>query len=222
MDVETFWALIEQSGRETDSRAARLRWLEEELSRWPVDEIIEYHVLWTTTQDRGCFWDLYAAYWFVFGFGSLDGFEYFVAWLISLGREPFEKVLDCPDGLIELPEVLHLRELERSWLGGRPASTSKDGKFVLARVTQRRKEVWSRDENPEFERLGYVASDAYQKATGQGVDAFYERAHARVTSTGFPLIPDIGADFRGEKWDFQDEAEVARRIPRIAHHRGPR
>ncbi|MFD0885656.1 DUF4240 domain-containing protein [Streptosporangium algeriense] len=79
---------MERSGRETGTRQARLAWLTDELSRRPAEEIVDYGAWWKTAQGRGCTVDLYAAYCFVFGRGSLDGFEYFVNWLISLGRDP--------------------------------------------------------------------------------------------------------------------------------------
>ncbi|MEV1246772.1 DUF4240 domain-containing protein [Nonomuraea sp. NPDC049750] len=41
MDVDEFWDLIERSGRETDTRKTRVAWLEDELSRRPVEEIID-------------------------------------------------------------------------------------------------------------------------------------------------------------------------------------
>ncbi|MEU6713172.1 DUF4240 domain-containing protein [Nonomuraea sp. NPDC046802] len=194
MGVDDFWDLIERSGRETDTREARLAWLVDELSRRPVEEIVDYYIWWTTTQDRGCTIDLYAAYWFVLGLGSLDGFEYFVNWLASLGRETYETVTDCPDKLIELPQVRHLLEAEDSYVNSAPRQLTE----------------------PEFERLAYVAYDAYERATGQDPDGLGEAANARGVSGGFPLVPALGSVPRGEQWDFDDEGELARRLPRIA------
>ncbi|MFG6199657.1 DUF4240 domain-containing protein [Nonomuraea sp. JJY05] len=201
MDVDEFWDLIERSGHETDTRKARVAWLEGELSRRPVDEIIDYDVWWTITQNRGCTVDLYAAYWFVFGSGSLDGFEYFVNWLVSLGRETFESVTDCPDRLIELPEVLHLLELEESYANSTKRRPSDPEQM--------------REEEPEFEVLAYVHYDAYERVTGHGADGLGEAAEARGVSGDFPLV---SSGPRGEQWDFDDEQELARRLPRIARY----
>ena len=139
MDVDDFWNLVELSNCETDSRNARVTWLVDELSRRPVQEIIDYHAWWHTTRNRGRTVDVYAAYWFVFGRGSPAGFEYFVSWLVSLGREPFEAVTNCPDRLVELPQVLRMLE-------GSPEE----------------------QERPEFELLGSVAYRAYEQVTGPG------------------------------------------------------
>ncbi|NUW30159.1 DUF4240 domain-containing protein [Nonomuraea sp. SMC257] len=208
MDVDDFWGLIERSGVEAGRRKARVAWLVDELSRRPVEEIVDYEVWWTITQNRGCTVDLYAAYWFVFLSGSLDGFEYFVSWLVSLGRETFESVADCPDRLIEVPQVLHLLELDKAYASGRKRRPSDPEQM--------------REESPEFEVLAYVAHHAYERVTGQGSDGLGEAAEACRVSGAFPLVPAIGGVPRGEDWDFDDEQEVARRLPRIARHLGLR
>ncbi|MEU8358987.1 DUF4240 domain-containing protein [Nonomuraea sp. NPDC048882] len=189
MTIDEFWDLIERSGRESSTRKVRVAWLVDELARRPVDEIVDYHGLWTSTMNRGCTVDLYAAYWFVFQLGSLDGFEYFVRWLVSLGRETFEMVTDCPDRLVEAPQVLRMVELEESY----------DGTGESPR--------------PGFESLGYVAYYAYEKATGEAADGLVGAVESR-----FPLVPAIGGGPEGEDWDFDDKREVARRLPRIARY----
>ncbi|MER7501236.1 DUF4240 domain-containing protein [Nonomuraea pusilla] len=205
MDLDEFWDLIERSGRETDTRKARVASLADELSRRPVEEIVDYHAWWTISTNRGCTVDLYAAYWFVFRMGSLDGFEYFVNWLVSLGRETFEAVVDCPDRLIEVPQVLQLLELEKSYANGTKA---------LPRDPDQ-----AREERPGFEALAYVAYDAYTRVTRQDPDGIHQAMHVRA-SDGFPLIPALGSVPHGEQWDLDDERELARRLPRIARHRG--
>ncbi|MEV0591153.1 DUF4240 domain-containing protein [Nonomuraea cavernae] len=204
MDIDGFWDLIERSDRETDTRETRLAWLEDELARRSVEEVVDYYAWWKITQGRGCTTDLYAAYWFVFGMGSLDGFEYFVDWLISLGRATFEDVADCPDCLIELPEVLRLLERKRL--------------YYSAKI-KRRRPAWTEEEYPEFELLGYVAYSAYERF-GREVDGLHAAVQARDIDSGFPLIPAIEETRQGEKWDLEDDREVLRRLPRIARYLG--
>ncbi|MFI6908055.1 DUF4240 domain-containing protein [Nonomuraea sp. NPDC050394] len=152
MDLAAFWDLIERSGAEHSTRQARLEWLENELSRMPLQEIVEYQVLYETTHARGLEYDLLGAYWRVFG-SSIDGFDYGVRWLISLGREPYEKVVEQPDLLTTLPEVV--AAYAKLW-------------------------CWTDEERPEFERLGYVASRACKKL---GVkDAFLDAVVERRPS----------------------------------------
>ncbi|YCK42256.1 DUF4240 domain-containing protein [Actinomadura sp. ATCC 39365] len=207
MDIDGFWELIERSGRAAGTKDARLAWMLEELSGRSPEELIDYQCQWTGVQARGCTMDLYAAHWFVFGSGSLDGFEYFVSWLISLGRESFEKVADCPDLLIELPQVLRHLDLKRAYYSS---------KGVRSRDMQRRLE----EEWPEFELLAYVAHEAYERITGSGSGALYEAVHERGVFSGFPLIPALGSVPDGEQWDFDDPREFVRRLPRTARHRG--
>ncbi|MEU7861442.1 DUF4240 domain-containing protein [Nonomuraea sp. NPDC049141] len=184
MDVDSFWAMIERSAQETCTRAERLAWLRERLSALPVAEIVDYETWWTIAANRGCSWDMYAVYWTLMGSGSSDGFEYFVSWLISLGREAFETVADCPDAAIDLPQVQHVLELERSFFRGcRRVTWSKDGKFRLTRLTRRRRDVRTGEERPEFELMGYVTYEPYRKATGLEADSLGDAAQSGSGTT---------------------------------------
>ncbi len=68
---------------------------------------------------------------------STDGFWYFHAWLIGLGRDIFERVVADPDNLAEVPEVQRLAERP---MGG-----------------------WADDEWPRWEALSYVAAGAAKR-----------------------------------------------------------
>jgi hypothetical protein len=50
-------------------------------------------------------WDLWGAAYLLNGGCSDDGFEYFRGWLIAQGHEVFERVLEDPDVLADLPHV---------------------------------------------------------------------------------------------------------------------
>ncbi|MFI6920863.1 DUF4240 domain-containing protein [Nonomuraea spiralis] len=141
MDVDGFWALVERSAQETVTKEERVAWLEERLSRLTAEEIVDYEAWFTLCANRACTWDLYAACWTITGFGSSAGFEYFVDWLISLGRDVFEKLTERPDRLVELPEVQRLFEL--SWnFSHRRISASEDGAVRLVRLTRVRRQRW--------------------------------------------------------------------------------
>ncbi len=153
--------------------------------------------------DENAFWELIERSGRETGtrWGSLDGFEYFVKWLVSLGRAAFEQVAAGPDRVIELPEFLRPLEVRRERLA--------NDEFP----------VWSAEEEPEFELLGYVTFGPYEKATGLDVVRLGDAVHARGVRGKFPLI---GAAFDGEEWDFGDETEFARGLPRLTAYRGVR
>lgn len=71
---------------------------------------------------------------------SDDGFWYFQAWLIGLGREAFRRAVTDPDSLADVPEV--------------------------RRLAGRRPDTWSNAEWPEWEVLDYAAAEAYEQSTG--------------------------------------------------------
>ncbi|MET8005730.1 DUF4240 domain-containing protein [Nonomuraea glycinis] len=218
MDIEVFWELVERSARETDTRRARVAWLSDRLSGLPAEEIVDYEVWFTLCANRACSWDMYAVFWTITGFGSSDGFEYFVNWLISLGREAFEKVADCPDRILELPEVQRIMELTKNF-SHRRTTWSRDGTFRLKRVTYTRREVWPREDDPEFESFAYVTFEPYKRATGLETDSLGEAVRARGVHSKFPFLT-YHAEPDDEEWDFGDEAEFVRRLPRLARHYG--
>lgn len=64
------------------------------------------------------------------------------------------------------------------------------------------------------ESVNYVASEAYEKVTGGDDDAFYEAMKARE-----PLAVGIDEDREpdmGEDFDFDNDDEMRRRLPRLA------
>jgi Protein of unknown function (DUF4240) len=68
---------------------------------------------------------------------------------------------------------------------------------------------WSSDDRPDWEALGSVAWAAYEQVTGEeeGIfDAMEPRGHHS------PSDPDP----TGQRWDFEDPAEAARRLPRLS------
>ncbi|UBU14657.1 DUF4240 domain-containing protein [Nonomuraea gerenzanensis] len=218
MDIDGFWELVGRSAAETGTRRERLEWLENHLAALPVEDIVDYHAWFTLSRNRACSWDMYAACWISIGYGSSDGFEYFTDWLISLGREDFEKVVDCPDRLMELPAMQRLDELSRNFRHER-TSPSRGGRIELSRVTLTRRSFWPEEASPQFETFSYVSTDAYERATGRDSMALYDAMRARGVVSVFPFLTP-GAEPDGEGWDFDDKAECLRRLPRLARHRG--
>ncbi|MFF4198081.1 DUF4240 domain-containing protein [Nonomuraea sp. NPDC001831] len=218
MDIDGFWDLVERSAQETATRQERVSWLEEHLSRLSAEEIVDYEAWFTLCANRACTWDMYAACWTITGFGSSDGFEYFVDWLISLGRDAFGKVTECPDRLVELPEVQRLFELSRNFSHER-TSASKDGAVHLVRLTRVRRQRWPDENWPEFESFAYAACHAYERVIGQDTAHPAEAVQARGITSAFPFLSFL-AEPEDEAWDFNDRAEYTRRLPRLARHYG--
>ncbi|MCT9933450.1 DUF4240 domain-containing protein [Planotetraspora sp. A-T 1434] len=157
MDADEFWALIDGSARQVagrnehaglderggpDLRAAldeRAEWLTEALSRRSPEEIIGFQIRRAEVKKAADTWPMWgAAYLIADGWCSEDVFWYFQSWLISLGRETFERVTAEPDLLADVPAVL--RQL--------------DGED----------DEW---EEPQWEVLDYVAERAYERVTGE-------------------------------------------------------
>ncbi len=107
MTKQEFWAVIGQAradacSSDAETIAARAAEL---LARLPPEQIAEAaQPLWDLMADsyRG---DLWAAAYLINGGASDDGFEYFRGWLITQGREVFERAVADPDSLAGVPAV---------------------------------------------------------------------------------------------------------------------
>jgi Protein of unknown function (DUF4240) len=76
-------------------------------------------------------------------------------------------------------------------------------------------EVIGDDKEYEFEC--YPAIDAWEKTTGRDVHAFYAAEAEARARLNLPEPPSsTGGDPAGQLWDFDDEREARRRLPRLA------
>ena len=108
MNTDDVWHLIGRARlsahdpRDADSVAAAAVAL---LSAYPPEEIKAHaQPLWDlmAVSYRQ---DLWAAAYLINGGASDDGFEYFRGWLITQGREVFERAVAAPDSLADVPAV---------------------------------------------------------------------------------------------------------------------
>ncbi|MFD1934877.1 MULTISPECIES: DUF4240 domain-containing protein [Nonomuraea] len=173
MDIDGFWVLIEESGRAAKTKKKRLAWLDAHLRERTAEEIVDFQMWLDVVQTQAATWELWGAYFAVFGMGSDDGFEYFRRWLQGLGRETFERVVADPDSLIEVPELLRL----------------------LARKGCR----WTNEEWPEFEQLSYVAWDPYKAMTGLEIEHLFSQVGARGVATNSSELR--GEQWTIDSWD---------------------
>lgn len=136
MTKDEFWNLIEKSKTMTGEgdcydQAAILQSLLEECSPADIahfDEI--YDQMRLDSNDRR----LWAAAYIINGGCSEEGFEYFRGWLISRGREVFEKAVQDPRTLIsEVPDEEGELECEDMLYVARNAYEKKTGSPLPAR-----------------------------------------------------------------------------------------
>ncbi|MHB9106987.1 MAG: DUF4240 domain-containing protein [Armatimonadota bacterium] len=128
MTIESFWEIIARARAHSTSTSARIRntllilthqnrmktladlaWdrrveaLSNLLSTLPPEEILQFDRIFDEQMNRAYSRNLRGAA-FILGSGgcSDDSFTDFRSWLISMGRELFEKALDDPDSLAEV------------------------------------------------------------------------------------------------------------------------
>jgi hypothetical protein len=100
MSEEKFWEIIEQS--KSEDPQDQLDQLVDILSEMTVDEVFGFDYRLDKFLEASYNSDLWAAAYIVCGGCSDDGFDYFRAWIISRGKETYEKALANPDSLIDV------------------------------------------------------------------------------------------------------------------------
>jgi hypothetical protein len=108
VSVNRFWSIVERARASVEDRfdaeevAQRTLTLLVEL---PADEVAALaQPLWDL-RSVSYQWDLWGAAYLLNGGCSDDGFEYFRGWLIAQGRDVFDRTLEDPDVLANLPSV---------------------------------------------------------------------------------------------------------------------
>ncbi|WDZ84808.1 DUF4240 domain-containing protein [Micromonospora cathayae] len=169
--LDDFWSLVEGSAAATDHPDGRLAWLTDQLAARPAPEVVDFAVRLDEVRRRADTWALWdAALRICGGLCSDDGFHYFQAWLVGLGRQTFERVVADPDALADVPQV--------------------------RRLAGRRTADWADEEWPDWECLDYVARTAYERLTREpdGLDGAVD---ARGVERSFsPDPPGEAEDLR--------------------------
>jgi hypothetical protein len=103
VDPRQFWELVESSKADADGsfddHAERLA---VRLEKHSVEDIVSFERIFQSQMDRAYSWDLWGAAYVIQGGCSDDGFTDFRYWLISLGRDRFERALADPESLAEI------------------------------------------------------------------------------------------------------------------------
>jgi len=101
MNIDEFWKLIETSREQVTDPFEAHEVLCEELISMGKQEIIEFSKHWYDLMNKSYKWDLWAVAYIIGGGCSDDGFTDFRYWLISQGKEVFNKVVESPKTVIE-------------------------------------------------------------------------------------------------------------------------
>ena len=111
MDEEAFWQLIEET-RSADL-AEHAERLVERVASLGVEGVATFDRLWQERHVAAYRWDLWAAAYEINGGCSDDCFDDFRSYLISLGRDVYERALRDPDSLadVDIPEGIDFEEI---------------------------------------------------------------------------------------------------------------
>ena len=100
MDEAAFWQLTTDTRAASDNDTGRQsELLEERLSQLPAQQIVDFGRIRHQLDQQAYSWEIWGAAYVIDDGCSDDCFRDFRAYLISLGREPYEAALRDPDSL---------------------------------------------------------------------------------------------------------------------------
>ncbi|MGW4383959.1 DUF4240 domain-containing protein [Kitasatospora sp. NPDC004531] len=186
MDNDEFWQLIDSARAATTPEVPFERALVDVLAARPESDIVRYEVCFERLHGALYRWDVWAAAYLIGGGCSDDAFMDFRAGVIAEGRTWYEKVLAGPDVIAEHPAAAGENRFDA------------EGVFFN-------------------EDVNYAAALAFERRTGDR-DAFHRayRQHRAEQGVAGPVGPVVRPDGMGEEFDFDDDAEMHRRLPALA------
>lgn len=104
MNTEEFWKIIDTSYKNAESIDDTVRALSVELENLAREELQSFQNHYESFIKNAYRWDLWGAAFVMNGGCSDDGFRYFLDWLISEGSITYQKALENPDNLSEVPK----------------------------------------------------------------------------------------------------------------------
>ncbi len=161
MDVDRFWQLIEESGREARDCEEQAGVLSDRLELLTPEEIVSFERHLDARMRESYRHDIWAVAYIINGGCSDDGFDYFRGWLIARGRDFFEMVMRTPERVGEgvargAERDEYARECESILSAAEAAYESKTGQeipfvaFTTHLGTEPQGEPWEED---DLERL---------------------------------------------------------------------
>lgn len=129
MTRDEFWALIEEARGSDDDGFEIAERLRESLEEKPLDVILGFLAEQARVMEESYSLALWGAAHLANGGADDDEFERFRAWLLTRGRETFERVLEDPDALVDFLPAGEKAECEQMLYVGALAHEAVAGDF---------------------------------------------------------------------------------------------
>jgi|SRR5262245_54514525 len=102
MPADGFCQIIERAAQSSHAPETHVEALRRKLRKPGLDEMASLEVAFGRYLNNAYSWSLWGAAYVIHGGCSNDGFEYFRLWLVSRGRNGYERAPAEPDSLAEL------------------------------------------------------------------------------------------------------------------------
>jgi hypothetical protein len=110
MDTNTFWEIIEKSRKKTKGKLDKQhKKLVKTLKKLNDEELLEYENHFRAHMRRLSSMDWMVAHFIVWNYTAPEAFDDFRAWIISLGREAYEKTASNPQHIATILKPTEVR-----------------------------------------------------------------------------------------------------------------
>jgi hypothetical protein len=179
MNEETFWEIIRSVKQESSQYLLRADVLKTKLLVLEINSIQAFDEIFLIKMNQSFTWDLWALAYLAFGGCSHDGFNDFRTWLISEGRETFEKVVNNVDSFVNLglePKKLETFQYVASEAYAVKAKKPLNNEVQLQAEPQG--DEWEEDD--EYLKKRYPALQAYFEQKQESVEIAIDVERARL------------------------------------------
>ena len=127
-DEDSYWRIIAKSLETTSKQLGQSQFLIREIEKLPLADIVGFRLrtdkLLFDTHNP----EMWCAAYIINGGCSDDGFEYFKNWVISRGKDVFNRAMENPDSLADIVDKnIEFYEFEEFWFVALDAFEGKTG-----------------------------------------------------------------------------------------------
>jgi hypothetical protein len=177
LDEKKFWSIVDKSLVDSKDQVGQLEYLMKEVEKLTPKEIIGFRLRTDKLLFDSFNSELWCAGTLMNGYCSDDGYEHFRCWIISRGKETFQKALQNPDYLIyEVIDGEKIYEFELFWYVALDAFEKKTGHILTNYIDTQKftTNEWN------YPTLNFTWSKDYPATMEKICPKLFERFYKRV------------------------------------------
>lgn len=168
-----FWELLATAKNIGEDPDEQLEWLISHLSKKSVKDIVMFDYIFNKNYYKSYTSNLWAAAYIIMGGCSDNSFDYFRAWLLFLGKDYYEKIINNPEEIVP-----HLKILEEE-------EDVPELEDLLSVASMAYEEKTGFDDEQYFNLYNQLSNDTYVQPE---MEFDWDEDDEKILSEKFPLL----------------------------------